>query len=537
MAKTAGPSARIDTRSAVQTEIDPNIYRRRYLILGSLCLCLVLVVATVSSVNVAIPTLAANLKPTDTQVLWIVDAYAIVFAGLLLFSGALGDRFGRKGALLTGLVIFAGASILCSQSTSPTVLIGYRAIMGIGAALIMPATLSLLTSVFPRAERPKAIAIWAGFAGAGGAIGPVMGGVLIEHFWYGSVFFVAVPIAAITFVMIALLAPTSKESVATKLDPVGALFSMVGFSALLLAIIEGPEKGWTAPLVLISFAVAAAGLIGFVLWERSVASPMLDMNFFRQRRFAMGSLGVTFTFLAMFSLFFILTQYLQYVRGYGPLKAGCAGLPFAFTMIAVSPRATNIAAGIGLRNTVVAGEALMGVGLLIMSFSGLTTPYVVVALALVVMAFGVAIAMPSLTSGILSSVPMNKAGVGSAVNDTTREVGGAIGIAVVGSVVSSIYRSHLKPTLARLASQGPDGAAAASQARKSVGRTNAVAKALEAGPGGRVASVQFLDEVHHAFVDGLRVGLWVAAAVVFVSAFVLALRHPAHADAAPVGGH
>ena len=248
--------------------IDPAVYHRRWYILGSLCLTLVLVVATVSSVNVAIPSLARALEPTDTQILWIVDSYALVFAGLLLFAGALGDRFGRKGALLIGLVIFAIASVLCSQSTSPNVLIAFRAVMGIGAALIMPSTLSLLGSVFPNHERAKAIAIWAGFAGAGGAIGPVVAGALLAHFWYGSVFFVAVPIAVIAFVAIFVMAPNSKEQAAARLDPIGALLSVVGLSSLLFAIIEGPEKGWGSALVVLGFVVAVAGLVGFVLWEQ-----------------------------------------------------------------------------------------------------------------------------------------------------------------------------------------------------------------------------------------------------------------------------
>ena len=407
--------------------------------------------------------------------------------------------------------------------------------MGIGAALIMPSTLSMVTCVFPRAERAKAIAIWAGFAGAGGAVGPILGGALIEHFWYGSVFFVAVPIAAAAFAAIAALAPTSKETVATKLDPIGAVLSMVGFSALLFAIIEGPEKGWGSGLVVGAFALAVVGLGAFVAWERRTDDPMLDMRFFGNRRFAMGSLGVTGTFLAMFSMFFVLTQYLQYVRGYGPLRSGVSGLPFAVTMIIVSPRSAAIAGRFGLRNTVVAGEVLLAAGLLLMSTAGLHTSYLLVAVSLVVMAFGVSLATPSLTAGILSSVPMSKAGVGSAVNDTTREVGGAVGIAVVGSVVTSIYRDRLAPALARLEASGPQGAEAAGQARKSVGRSPAVARALE-GASGRPAADQFLDSVHRAFVDGLHVGLRVSAALVLVVAVVLAVRHPAHAEPGAAAG-
>lgn len=499
--------------------IDPQAYQRRWYILGALCLCLVLVVASVSSVNVAIPTLARELEPTDTQILWIVDAYALVFAGLLLFAGALGDRFGRKGALLTGLVIFALASVLCSQSTSPNVLIACRAVMGIGAALIMPATLSLLTSVFPPHERPKAIATWAGFAGAGGAIGPIMGGALLGSFWYGSVFFVAVPIAALTFAMIWWLAPTSKEQQAVKLDPVGALLSIVGFSSLLFAIIEGPEQGWTSAIVLAGFAVAAAGLAGFVLWERRIEEPMLDMRFFRNPRFTMSSIGITCMFLAMFSTFFVLTQYLQYVRGYSALRSGLAGLPFAFTMIIVSPRSAAIAKRFGTRRVVSVGPLLAAAGLVLLSLCGQDTPYVLLAGTLVLIASGMAVTMPSFTGGIMASVPMHKAGVGSAVNDTTRELGGAIGIAVVGSVVTSVYRNRVADAVAALPPE------LAEPARRNVGRAAGIAQGM-AGQTGQEQADAFLQAVRDAFVAGGHAGLRVAAVVALAVGGLLAWKFP-----------
>jgi EmrB/QacA subfamily drug resistance transporter len=457
--------------------------------------------------------------------LWIVDIYALVFAGLLLFAGALGDRFGRKGALLTGLVVFAAASVFCSQSTEPSFLIVCRGVMGIGAALVMPATLSLLTSVFPPLERPRAIAAWAGFAGAGGAIGPIMGGALLDRFWYGSVFFVAVPIAAIAFVMIWLLAPTSKEQSKVALDPLGALLSVVGFSALLLAIIEGPEKGWGSALVIGGFVASLAGLAGFVVWERRRREPMLDMQLFRISRFTMSSIGVTCTFMAMFATFFVLTQYLQYVRGYSPLRAGLAGLPFAITMIIVSPRAATLVNRFGARRVVAAAPVLAGCGLLLLSFCGQSTPYVVVGIALSVFAAGQAAAMPAFTSGIMSSVPMHKAGVGSAVNDTTREVGGAIGIAVIGSVVASVYRHEIEPALAALPPE------AAEQASRNVGRAVGVAEQLRATIGDR-AGDEFLVAVRDAFVTGGHLGLRLAAAIAVAvgASFVFAYPDTPRAD-------
>ncbi len=500
--------------------IDPITYQRRWLILATMCLSLVLIVATVSSVNVAIPHLAASeLNPTNTQILWIVDAYALVFAALLLPAGAIGDRFGRKGALLTGLVIFIVASTACAFMKDATALIACRAVMGIGAALIMPSTLSLLQSAFPRRERAKAIATWAGFAGAGGAIGPLMGGFLLAHYWYGSVFLVAAPIATIALVASAILAPASREESAGPLDFGGALLSIVGFGALLAAIIEGPERGWTDTLVLTGFVLAAVCLVGFVFFERRHAHPMLDMHFFENPRFAMGSLGITVTFFAMFAMFFVLTQYLQFVQGYSALEAGVRGLPFAVTMIIVSPRAPKLAAGLGTKRAVGGGMLVLAIGLLLMSFIGLDTTYWYVALCLVLMAAGVGAAMPSLSSGIVQSVPMNKAGVGSAVNDTTREVGGAIGIAALGSIVNSIYRDNLSPALVQLPPEAQEAAS------RNVAGALRVAGGL-AATAGPEAAAQFTTAVQQSFVDGIHVALRVAAAIVVAGAVVVAARIP-----------
>ena len=500
--------------------VDPKVYHRRWLILATMCLSLLMISVAISSVNVAIPTISrSELRPTATQVVWIVDAYALAFAALLLPAGAIGDRFGRKGTMLSGLVVFAVASVGCAYMTSTTALIAARAVMGAGAALIMPSTLSLLQSCFPRRERAKAIAMWAGFAGAGGAIGPVMGGLLEANFWYGSVFLVAAPIAAIAFVASAILAPASREATAHRLDLGGSVLSVVGFSALLAAIIEGPERGWTDGLVMAGFVLAAVCLVGFVLYERRVQEPMLDMAFFRNRRFAMGSMGITVTFFAMFSMFFILTQYLQYVQGYSALEAGVRGLPFAATMIIVSPRAPLIAAKLGAKRAVAGGMATLTVGLLLMSLVQIDTSYWYVAVCLVLMAYGVGSAMPSLSSGIVQSVPMHKAGVGSAVNDTTREVGGAVGIAVVGSVVSSIYRSNASSTIAQFPEELQE------MARVNVARALGVVGRLEqtAGP---EAAAALRQDLRQAFVDGTHVALRVSAALVAVGAVIMFVRLP-----------
>ncbi len=500
--------------------IDPVVYHRRWAILGVLCLSLVLTVATVSSVNVAIPHLAASsLSPTDTQILWIIDAYALVFAAFLLPAGALGDRFGRKGALMLGLSIFIVASVTCAFMKSASALIVCRAIMGIGAAFIMPSTLSLLQSCFPRRERAKAIATWAGFAGAGGAIGPLIGGFLMEHFWYGSVFLVSAPIGLTALVASGILAPRSREENAASLDVVGAIISAVGFGSLLFAIIEGPERGWSDSLVVGGFVLSVLCLTGFISYERRAKHPLLDLHFFSKPRFAVGSLGITTNFLAMFAMFFVLTQYLQYVNGYSPLAAGVRGMPAAFTLILVSPRGPKLVATIGAKRTVGGGFVIMALGLAMLSFVDRNTDYWMVALSLIVMAAGVGAAMPTLSSGIVQSVPMHKAGVGSAVNDTTREVGGAVGIALIGSIVNSIYRHKVGPALKGL----PDVARDAAH--------DNIAKALRVADNasqfvGEEAAAKIRVSVQNSFIDGMRVGLRVAVVMVVICATVVFLKLP-----------
>lgn len=506
--------------------IDPEVYERRWAILGVLCLSLVLVVAAVSSVNVAIPSIRLQLRPSDTQLLWIVDIYAVVFAGLLLPAGALGDKFGRKWALLTGLLTFAAGSVASSFAGSPEVLLVFRAVMGVGAALIMPSTLSLLTSVFPPMERPKAIATWTGFAGAGGVIGTLVAGFLLTHFWWGSVFFVSVPITAIAVVLVLLMCPNSKEERARPLDPVGAALSVLGFGGLLYGIIEGPELGWGSPSTIGAFVVAVLALVGFVVWESRSTNPMLDVRFFRIPRFGAGALAITVLFLAMFSMFFLIAQYFQSVRGYSPLRSGVATLPFAVTMILLSPRGAALASRFGPRALVRTGLVVAPAGLLLFSFVSTDTPYVFVALCLVVIAAGSALCSPALSTGIVLSLPMDKAGVGSAVNDTTREVGGAVGIALLGSIVNATYRSGMTPAIAALP---PEAADVGDAARRGVGPLAAAVRQTSSVPGLADLQPQFerlLARAGQEFVHGMQNGFRVAAAILFFVGLVVSTWYP-----------
>src|SRR5205823_2814031 len=380
--------------------------------------------------------------------------------GLLLTCGALGDRFGRKGALNIGLVVFGVGSFAAGISHSANQLIAFRALMGAGGALIMPATLSILTSTFPVQERARAIAIWAGVAGAGGAIGPVASGFLLAHFSWGSVFFINLPVVAVALTAGKFLVPTSRDPNRLPLDPVGAVLTVVGLAALLYGIIEAPIRGWSDARTLASFALAVVVLGQFALWEWRNPNPMLDLGYFKRKRFTGGAMAITLVFFAMFGMFFLITQYLQFVKGWTPLGAGVRLLPFAFAMMIVAPSSARIAERIGTKRTVAAGLAIGCVGFVLASRLQVDSSYAYLIVAFVIMAAGMAMTMPPSTAAILSSLPMGKQGVGSAVNDTTRELGGALGVAVLGSIFATRYTSALGslqqlPAAARTAARAP----------------------------------------------------------------------------------
>ena len=494
---------------------------RKWQILAIMCTCLILVVAGVSSLNIAIPSIIDDLNPTSTEVLWIIDGYALVFAGLLLPAGAIGDRYGRKGALLTGLAIFIGGALWATWSSDPTMLIMARGSMGVGAAFTMPATLSILITVFPVHERGKAIAVWAGFAGAGGAIGIIVGGALLEKFWWGSVFLINVPIALLAIVLISTVVPTSKDEENNPLDPVGSVLSIGGLGALVYAIIEGGEAGWGQRQTIAWFAAAAVFLTGFVRWELRRAKPMLDPRLFRRRPFSLGSLTISAGFAVMFGMFFIITQYFQFVQGHSPLAAGVRNLPFALTMVVVAPRSPLLAARLGKRGAITTGLLIQAVGFLLLMSLDVDTAYGVVAVALVLLATGMALLMPPASESIVSSVPPSKAGVGSAWNDSTREIGGALGIAVMGTLLANGYRSGisdstegLPPELAGFVEEGIGGAFRVAQ---------------------QTGAVELIDPARQAFMDGMFLAFSVAAVTGLVTAAVIFVRYPPKgAEPAPV---
>ncbi len=377
---------------------DPVIHQRRWFLLGIMCLSLVMVVMSVAGLNVALPSMQRELHASASDLQWIVDAYALVFSALLLTGGALGDRFGRKGALLIGMAIFAGGSVVGGLATGSGQLIVGRAITGLGAALIMPATLSMLTTIFPPHERRRAIAMWAGFAGAGAALGPIVSGALLQAFWWGSAVLVNVPVVLIVIGAVWVFAPTSRDPEVTPLDPIGAALSLVGLGSLIYGIIEGPAKGWTDPTVLVAFVGAVVGLGAFLAWERRTAHPMLPLALFGDRRLNVGTSVITAGFFIMFGLFFLFTLYLQFVRGYSPLRAGLATLPLAAALVAFAPRSASAAERFGSGKVIAFGFVIIAAGLAVLSAVGPHTPYVALALALLGSGMSFTVARPPAAS-------------------------------------------------------------------------------------------------------------------------------------------
>ena len=463
--------------------------------------------------NVALPTLEHDLGASSSQLQWIVDAYMLVFAGLLLTAGALGDRFGRKRALTFGLAVFGLGSGLSALATSPAMLIATRALMGVGGAFIMPSTLSIITAVFPAEERAKAIGVWAGVSGLGIAIGPVAGGWLIEHASWNAVFLVNLPFVAAALLAGHWLVPESKDPAAPRLDIPGFAMSISGLTTLVWAIIEAPSKGWTNPTILAAFAVAAAILGAFMAWELRTSEPMLDIRLFSNPRFSGASAAITLTFFAMFGSIFFLTQYLQGVLGYTALEAGVRVTPIAVGLILGGPISAKLAAKFGTKVVVAAGLTLVAVGLSIVTQFAVDSTYGIVAAHLLVLGFGMGMAMAPATESVMGSLPVDKASVGSAVNDTTRTTGGALGVAILGSLLASQYRGDMDGAVSGL----PHDAAATASDTLSGG----LAVAHRLGDSGLAEAAQ------SAFLNGMHVAAIAAAAVALAGAIVAYMVIPA----------
>ncbi|MEX0666220.1 MAG: MFS transporter [Acidimicrobiia bacterium] len=508
---------------SLKARVQAKAEERRWLILAFLCLSLLVVVLDNSILNVAIPTIQEELHASTSELQWMVDSYTLVFAGLLLTAGSLGDRFGRRPTLQFGFVVFGLGSLLAAISSSAEQLIGFRAFMGIGGAFIMPATLSIITNVFPSHERGRAFAVWASTAGVAVALGPLTGGLLLEHFDWGSVFLVNLPIVVIGLLAGVFLIPDSRDPSARRLDPVGAVLSIVGLSTLLYAVIEAPTKGWTDGSTLLVFGLGGALIVAFFVWEVRSPFPMLDLSFFRNPRFSMASGAIMVTFFAMFGSLFVLTQYMQLVIGYSPIEAGVRLLAFAIPMLVVALLTARLVETFGSKLVIVSGLVLFSAGLLFSLGLDETSDYGQIIWRMVTMAIGMALIMAPGTDSIMGSLPLARAGVGSAVNDTTRQVGGAVGVAVVGSVFASVYGSRVADVLR------------AEGAPREVirGARRSISAALEiAAHAPDAARGRFLTTAaKSAFVDGFHAGLYVGAGALAVGILAVAVWLPARARA------
>jgi EmrB/QacA subfamily drug resistance transporter len=499
---------------------DPRIHARRWRTLGVLSLSLVIIGLDNTILNVALPTLQEEFDASASTLQWMVDAYLLVFAGLLLVFGTLGDRFGRKLALQSGVTLFGLASLGALIADSSTEVIVIRSLMGVGAALIMPATLSIIANVFPPDERGKAIGVWAALAAVGIGLGPLTGGLLIEWFDWSAVFLVNVPVALAAVALGVRLVPESRDPRPGAFDLPGAVLSTAGFTVLVYAIIEAPDEGWGSALILGLLAAAAALLAAFVAWERRTPDPMLDLAFFRNRRFSVGTLAVSAAFFSLLGGIFALTQYLQFAHGYSAIQAGATMTPVAFGLILGAGSSNRAVARIGTARVVTAGLTGLGV---VLATTLLWEPDTSV-VALLVWFFALALSMgwvmAPATDAVVGAVPAARSGVASAMNTVARMVSGALGVAVIGSLVNSTYRNDLEPSLTGLPAPAREAAG------ESIGAATAVAGHLPPQAGSSL-----LASATDAFVGAMGTGLAVAAGLSLVTAVIVArvLGSPARA--------
>jgi EmrB/QacA subfamily drug resistance transporter len=497
----------------------------RWRILGVLILALVVTSVDHTVINVALPSLVDQLGATAAQLQWIVAAYTIVFAGLLLTAGSLGDRFGRRHALMAGLGTFLAGSALAALAPSTTVLIAARGVMGVGGALIMPTTLSIIVNAFGApAERAKAIAVWTAASGAGIALGPIVGGLLMRTFSWSSVFWINVPLLVAALVGTVHLVPDSRDPNATKLDPAGALLSIIGVGSIVYAIIEGPASGWLATSTLVAFAAGATATAVFVAWEMRRDEPMLDLRLFRNPAFSAASSALAMLFFAMAGAVFLQAQYLQFILGYTPLAAGFALVPAALGMILGTGAGAHLAVKHGGRIAVVTGTVFAASGLAVQAAFTNGTSYAPTGIGLFLFGVGAGIAMAPATELIMATLPPARAGVGSAVNDTVRELGGALGVAIIGSFAATRYTGSVRSDLTGVP-------AIADPVRSAVADNIGAALTTSRGLTAHAAEVEAL--ARHAFIDSMTGALWVAVAAAALATLIAIVVLPRTATPPP----
>ncbi|WP_073951834.1 MFS transporter [Streptomyces kebangsaanensis] len=505
------------------SRIPEAVHRRRWAILGVLMLSLLIVVLDNSILNVAIKTISTpaptGLGATQSELEWAINAYTLVFAGLLFTAGLVGDRIGRKKVLLGGLVVFGIGSALAAESGSPGELIAYRALMALGAAFVMPATLAVLMNVFEREEQPKAIGIWAGGVGLAIAIGPITGGLLLDHFWWGSVFFVNVPIVIAAVALMVWLVPDSRDPRPGRVDPVGVVLSVVGLVLLVYGIIKGGELAdFTDPTALSAIVAGLAVLAAFVWFEKRSDHPSLDVTYFRNKVFSAAMAAIALVFFALMGVTFFSVFYMQSVRGYTPLQSGLLMLPLAAAQMIFAPRARLVVDRFGNKATTTAGLLLLAAMLAAFAGFDADTPIWVLEVVFFLMGTGMAHIMTPTSVVIMQALPREKAGSASALSNTFRQVGGALGIAVLGSVLSAAYRSRIEDELGMLP------AAVRDKAGESIEATLGVAARL--GPRGDA----LVSPANDAFLHAMHVTALCGTVVAVVGAVVVAVFLPGRAS-------
>ncbi|MFJ5838582.1 MFS transporter [Streptomyces shenzhenensis] len=507
------------TPAVPASRISEEVHRRRWAILGVLMLSLLIVVLDNSILNVAVKTISmpapTGLGTTQSEIEWAINSYTLVFAGLLFTAGLVGDRIGRKKILLGGLVVFGIGSALAAESGSPGELIAYRALMALGAAFVMPATLAVLMNVFEREEQPKAIGIWAGGVGLAIAIGPITGGALLDHFWWGSVFLINVPIVILAVALMVWLVPDSRDPKPGRVDPVGVVLSVVGLVLLVYGIIKGGELAdFTDPTVLATVAAGLAVLVAFVLFEKRSDHPSLDVTYFKNKVFSAAMSAIALVFFALMGVTFFGVFYTQSVRGYSPLESGVLMLPLAVAQMIFAPRARLVVDRFGNRATTTAGLILIAATLAVFATFEADTPIWLLELVFFLMGTGMAHIMTPTSVVIMQALPREKAGSASALSNTFRQVGGALGIAVLGSVLSAAYRSGIEDKL------GPVPAGLRDTAAGSIEATLGVAARL--GPQGKA----LVGPANDAFLHAMHITALCGTGVALLGALVVALFLP-----------
>lgn len=481
-------------------------YGNRWKILGILCLSLVLIGLDTFVLNLALPRIQSSLDASTGGLQWIIDAYALTFGGLLLLAGGMADRFGRRRLLTIGLVVFGGISLGASFAGTSAELIACRAGMGVGAALMMPATLAIIKDVFPVDEQAKAIGIWSGAAAIGVPLGPVVSGLLVQHFWWGSVFLINVPLSLLALIGIIVMVPESRDISHPGIDIVGALLSVIGLVLLVYGLIEAPQDGWGSPVTVVSLVVGVIALACFIWWERHARSPMLAVDLLAQSRYGGSFLAILCVSFGLYSMLFLLTQYLQSVTGLGPLAAGTRMLAVA-TMMIGAPISHKLVERAGLKVTVIAGLLLCAAGLGVMAALSVSSEALAV-IGLGVYGFGAALVLPAVVDGILAASADRQAGAGSAIADVGMQVGGSLGIAVTGSIAVTLYHGDLPRGLPVVV-------------RSSVGAAVMAGQRVGGSAGLRLADV-----ARDAFVDAFTGAIWIAIAVSVLGAIAASVILP-----------